>query len=463
MTRARSRRWLSLATALLTMSALLLPLSSTASATTDDNSMTLDVIPEQGVIETGIQHRLTAQITSAGGCLDTAQCNVDFEVESGPGDLGNTPESPEHSCSIGAGLTSCSVLFTSPEAGTNVVRGWIDDDGTSNPDADLTEGREVRAEPGAKQEPDDTDVVEVRWAIRGEVTRVDGYANAASTSTTKAHSVTCRLLDGFGAGVNGKVCDANIAKGVNKNADVDNNPATPGGYLGECTTEGNGSCTFTYRSEVTGTDTVRVFFDRNLDDVKAGEPSKDVTLTWTSDITSGPCSGLNYGQTAPRPGGGKTIAGTPGDNNKTGTPFADVFCGFRGVDRFDGGGGNDLALGGTGNDTLLGRKGSDNLQGSDGNDNLQGAEGADKIFSGKGNDKTSGGFGNDKVYGDAGIDLVQGYSGHDILAGGDGSDKVKGGSGRDNLSGGSGNDALNGGTGDDSCNGGPGGDTLTSC
>jgi Ca2+-binding RTX toxin-like protein len=427
--------------------------------------MDLNVKPESGVVETGTNHILVAEITSPGGCLDTVDCSIDFEVKSGPGDLGDTPENPDYSCPIAAGTSpgSCQVTFTSMDPGTNVILVWIDDDKDASVDADTTEGHNDAVEPGSNPEDDDTDLVEVRWADPGVVTRVDASADTATTSTTKSHTVTCRLVDAFGSGVGQEVCDANIPKGPNKNNNVDNDPATPGGYLGECTTGPAGYCSWTYSSTETGTDTVRVFFDRNLDDLKSGEPSNDVTRTWTSDITTGPCAGLNYGQTAPRPGGGKTIAGTPGDNNKTGTPFADVFCGFSGVDRFDGGGGNDLALGGTGNDTLLGRKGSDNLQGSDGIDNLEGAEGADKIFSGKGNDKTSGGFGNDKIYGDAGIDLVQGYSGHDILAGGDGSDKVKGGSGRDNLSGGSGNDALNGGTGNDSCNGGPGGDTLTSC
>ena len=427
--------------------------------------MILNVEPETGVSQTGADHTLRASITSPQGCLDAVDCSIDFEIESGPADAGNTPDSPDFSCLIAAGTSPgfCEVSFTSPDPGTNVIRVWIDDDKAANVDADTTEGRRVTSDPGARPEPDDTDVVEIRWAAPGVVTRVDGYAEAATTSTTKIHSVTCRLLDGFGAGVNGEVCDANIAKGVNKNADVDNDPATPGGYLGECTTSGNGSCTFTYRSDVTGTDTVRLFFDRSGDNIKSGEPSDDITRTWTSDITTGPCAGLNYGQTAPRSGGGKRFAGTRNNDKRTGTPFADIFCGFAGVDRFDAGGGDDLALGGSGNDTLLGRKGNDRLQGSDGNDNLQGAEGRDKIFSGKGNDKTSGGFGNDKVYGEAGIDLVQGFAGDDTLGGGDGADKIKGGSGRDNLAGGSGPDALNGGSGNDRCNGGPGADTLTSC
>jgi len=456
LTRTHSRRWLILATALLTMSALLLPLSSTASA----NHVELDVDPEQASIETGQNHSITFRITTAGGCPDVDGCNVDADIEG----TGGSATSPDMSCTILQSAAQCGSSYSSNVARVDLIRVWVDDDkNDATVEADLGEGRSVQSQPGDTPEPDDTDVIERRWVAPGVVTRVDGYAETATTSTTKIHSVTCRLLDGFGAGVNGEDCDANIAKGVNKGADVDNDPATPGGYLGECTTAGNGSCTFTYRSNVTGTDTVRSFYDRNLDDLKAGEPSDDVTRTWTSDITSGPCSGLNYGQTTPLTGGGKKFAGTPNADNRTGTPFRDVFCGFAGVDKFDGSGGDDLALGGSGNDTLLGRKGNDELQGSDGNDNLQGAEGSDKIFSGKGNDKTSGGFGNDKVYGDAGIDLVQGFAGDDTLGGGDGADKVKGGGGRDNLAGGSGPDALNGGSGDDSCNGGPGADTLTSC
>lgn len=428
--------------------------------------MTLDVRPEQGVLETGTQHTLTAEITSPGGCVDLVDCSIDLEIQSGPSDAGDTPDNPDFSCSIAPGTNPglCTIQFSSPVAGTNVIRGWIDDDKMASFDADTTEGREVSSQPGAKPEPDDTDVVEIRWATPGVVTRVDANPKAATTSTTKSHTVSCALLDGFRDGVPGQVCDARVVKGPNKATHFDSDPLTPRGFLGECTTGAGGSCSFTYRSAVTGTDTVRVFLDKVDDNDKgSGEPSNDVTRTWTSDITSGPCAGLNFGQTAPLGGGGKKFAGTPNNDNRTGTPFRDVFCGFAGVDKFDGGGGNDLVLGGSGNDTLLGRKGNDELQGSDGNDNLQGAEGSDKILSGKGNDKTSGGFGNDKVYGEAGIDLVQGFAGDDTLGGGDSGDKVKGGSGRDNLAGGSGPDALNGGSGKDRCNGGPGADTLTSC
>ncbi|MDQ5874671.1 MAG: hypothetical protein M3526_04735 [Actinomycetota bacterium] len=459
MTRTHSRRWLSLATALLTLTALLLPLSGGAQATTD-NQLDLDVDPEETVAAIGQPHSITFRITTPGGCPDASGCSIDAEVE----DADNTPLNPDASCLIGQTLTTCSADFSSNEARVDLIRVW-GDDGLDNGtfDADQSEGRSVKSTPGDRPEVDDTDVVAVRWATPGTVTRVDASGEASTTSTTKSHTVTCRLLDGLNFGVDGEVCDANIPKGPNKNDDVDNNAATPGGYLGECTTGPKGYCSFTYQSNEIGTDTVRVFYDRNLDDLKAGEPSDDVIRTWTSDITSGPCSGLNFGQTAPLPGGGKRFAGTLGDNIKFGTPFRDIFCGFAGVDKFDGGPGDDLALGGTGNDTLLGRKGNDELQGSDGNDNLQGAEGGDKIFSGKGNDKTSGGFGNDKVYGDAGIDLVQGFAGDDTLGGGDGADKVKGGGGRDNLAGGSGPDALNGGSGKDNCIGGPGADTLASC
>jgi len=460
LTRAHSRRWLSLATALLTMSALLLPLSSTALATAD-NALDLDVDPEQGApLTTGQTHSITFRITTQGGCPDAGECNIDADIEN----IGSAPTSPDLSCTIPQSGTSCSVSYSSSVARVDLIRVWIDDDqDNSSVDADQAEGRSVQATPGDRPEVDDTDVVERRWVVPGTVTRVDAFAEAATTSTTRSHTLTCKLLDGLGNGVEGETCDADIPKGPNKNDDVDNDPATRVGYLGECTTLANGACTFTYRSNEIGTDTVRVFYDRNGDDFKVQEPSDDITRTWTSDITSGPCAGLNYGQTAPLAGGGKRFAGTPDDDNRTGTPFRDVFCGFAGVDRFDAGGGDDLAVGGSGNDTLLGRKGNDRLQGSDGNDNLQGAEGGDKIFSGKGNDKTSGGFGNDKVYGEAGIDLVQGFAGDDTLGGGDGADKIKGGSGRDNLAGGSGPDALNGGRGNDRCNGGPGADTLTSC
>ena len=440
------------------MSALLLPLATTAQATTD-NQLDLDVDPEEGQpIPTGQDHSITFRIE--GTCPDAGGCSISAEIEN----IDNTPTNPDLGCTIAQTQDRCSASYSSNEARVDTIRAWVNDDQNSNTvDADRTEARSITADPGERPEVDDTDVISRRWVVPGIVTRVDGSADSATTSTTKSHTVTCKLEDGLGNGVEAEVCDANIPKGPNKNNNVDNDTATPGGYLGECTTGPNGFCSWTYRSTETGTDTVRVFYDRNGDDLKRQEPSNDVVRTWTSDITTGPCAGLNYGQTTSLSGGGKKFAGTPNDDNRTGTPFRDIFCGFAGVDRFDAGAGDDLVLGGKGNDTLLGRKGKDSLQGSDGNDNLQGAEGADRITSGKGNDKTSGGFGNDKVFGEAGVDLVQGFAGDDTLGGGDGADKVKGGSGRDDLAGGSGPDALNGGSGNDSCNGGPGADTQVSC
>ena len=124
MTQARSRRWLSLATVLIAMSALLLPLS-TAALATNDNELDLNVEPEEGAaIATGDNHSITFRITTQGGCPDAGGCNIDAEIEN----LDNTPKNPDFSCTIAQTQAACSSSYSSNARDLDVIRVWVDDD-----------------------------------------------------------------------------------------------------------------------------------------------------------------------------------------------------------------------------------------------------------------------------------------------------------------------------------------------
>ena len=211
-------------------------------AHTADNTFNLEITPEQDQNPTGATHTLTAHLVSETTNATAANTSghaleVDFEVESGPdiqvtaeqnrtgnqlprvADGANTPTTPtggpDMTCFIPAGGTSCSVAFTSNSAGTNIVRGWIDDDqNDGTQDADTGEGRyagqtdcvnfgaapptdpalqdpsgacPAGATPtsGPKTERDDTDVVQKDWVAQAVQACIDAEpendVNAAGT------------------------------------------------------------------------------------------------------------------------------------------------------------------------------------------------------------------------------------------------------------------------------------------
>lgn len=128
----------------------------------------------------GQAHTMTAVLLlpdptggTAGICRAVATVNIDAENEGGPHDPdGFTHSTPDYTCDIPPGQSSCEFGFTGTRTGTDVIRAWIDHDGIqSNPDDDRTEGIDERVEPGAGRadcnagvpEPDCTDVTAATW------------------------------------------------------------------------------------------------------------------------------------------------------------------------------------------------------------------------------------------------------------------------------------------------------------
>jgi Ca2+-binding RTX toxin-like protein len=121
---------------------------------------------------------------------------------------------------------------------------------------------------------------------------------------------------------------------------------------------------------------------------------------------------------------GKSITGTPDNDDLRGTAKTDIIAGLGSSDVLRGLGGRDCLFGGGGTDRLFG------------------GSGADLLFGGSDNDTLSGDAGNDRLSGDAGIDRIDGGAGNDTLLGGAGPDRITDRRGIDHVSGGAGNDRI---------------------
>ena len=176
---------------------LLAPLAGTGSA--NHTNRVLDVSPEAQLHELGATHTFTADLCDFEfdpGPPESATCepepatfqsgpiNVDFENEGGTNDDGATRLTPDLTCSVKAGESSCTVSYVGGSPGTDRWRAWIDHDGsnltddsdsdepvnesaenpTQHPDADSNcFGAPDSAEGSTNGEPDCTDVVTVGW------------------------------------------------------------------------------------------------------------------------------------------------------------------------------------------------------------------------------------------------------------------------------------------------------------
>ena len=406
-------RRLALFTALSTMFALFV-VSGVATAT--HGAGALQVTPEDDDNIVGVQtHFFTATLSAA----SADAIIINFEIESGPGDTdGNTPATPDLTCGIGIGGTTCNTaVYAALTPGTDVVRAWI-----SNHTADTAEGHRADATadepatgtvtPGTFPEPDQTDVVHKDW-IPGEARNIDVEPDADTNPSGTVHRVVATVTDAEGLPVEDVVVTF-TEDGVGRfaaNAD-DEDTGTPGRQV---STDANGEAeTFTetfpgeegaqeIEGEILVADHPECDDAANVPD--PGDPAGNCDET--VDKTWGPGVGTDC-----------TITGTVGD---------------------------DVLVGTTGDDVICGLAGDDTIEGLEGNDTLRG------------------GAGNDTVKGGAGDDIVRGGAGNDALRGGPGNDTVRGGGGNDNLKGGSGNDALRGGRGTDTCRGGPGNDSIRGC
>lgn len=304
-----SSRAIAACSALLIAWALVVPLAGSASATHPAGSC-LDVTPEAATNTVGTTHELTASlrtgtnqnctgnpVTPEGGSL-----TVNFEV-TGPSDPdgGNTPATPDVTCSIRNNQSSCTATYTGTVVGTDTIVGWIDHDGDNIIDAD-----------------DPQDSVTKTWAAAlpagsvidcDDASGDDAETNAAGASET----YTCTVTQPDGPDGNtapDPVANVRIdAENLNGANDPDNSSAAgTADHNDACTTGGSGTCTIVIAPSENQTGTANICFwvDADADDAfnPAGEAADGggcnaeaaatedadtidvVTKTWTSTVTS---------------------------------------------------------------------------------------------------------------------------------------------------------------------------------
>ena len=171
---------------------------------------------------------------------------------------GDSQNSPDLTCTTGsnpndsATYGKCSVSHGpagTDATGTSTYRAWIDsDDSDATSEADQAEGRletGTGSVAGDKTEPDDTDVVSHTWFAH-----LDCGAETASNPFGSPHTVTCTALDSQttpqpvpNIQVDAEATGANDPDGADSQTSPDFS----------CTTDAQGSCSFTHGPGGTGT------------------------------------------------------------------------------------------------------------------------------------------------------------------------------------------------------------------
>jgi hypothetical protein len=142
------------------------------------------------------------------------------------------------------------------------------------------------------------------------VTTVDGTPEQAINLAGQNHTMNCAVTDQNGNPSAGQVCRFNVISGPDADDDNDANIATPNGYIGDCTTAANGTCSFTFTganqgSEV-GTDTIDVF---------TNSPGESGTAVFAADSDDPKDAGGITKQYTPAAGGGATCIDVDPNND----------------------------------------------------------------------------------------------------------------------------------------------------
>jgi len=511
-----SKRSIVLATALVTIVALGVPMAGVAVA--NHGTRTLQVSPETADNPIGTTHTLTATLSSAADATSGA-IEVDFEI-TGPGDTdgGNTPSSPDKECTVAVGSATCTVTDTSSVAGTDTITAWIDHGDDATVEADTTEGADAGNPsldepsggpdvPGGTAEPDLTDVVLKTWS--GGAAAVldcdDASGNDTETNPVTGPSsseiYTCTVIDTAptpDAPVSGARIDVENLNGAN---DPDNSASAGTPDVNDaCTTKANGTCTATIAASESQAGPAEICFwiDEDVDNVfdpagveiDGGECEETVNAPENDDKTdtvTKTWGGLDARNIDARPEEATNAPGTVHRvtavvTDREGNRVSGVTVTFTesGPGTFVGGGSTATATTDdrgrasaevttrtteTGTQTI-----SASLPTSGGADECERAAG-DPAGAPAGNcsdqvTKTWAvcpgleGDPRNQVVGTSGDDELVGTTGRDVICGLGGDDVIRARGGRDLVLGASGDDRMRGGAGNDKLRGGRGPDTA---
>ena len=215
----------------------------------------LDAEPETDTNNLGENHTITATVYDQFGDPFQGNTQVRFEFFAGSpsdpaNDAGNTPATPDRTCTT-LNSSTCSITYTqSTTAGTDLVCVWTNaapvmannnTNGTCGGEG-LNDADDAAGQPDAPAPAnDDTDVVQKVWRNPQAAARVDCAPETDSNPTGTAHTVTCTVTNSLG----NVSANANVdveATGPN-DPDVTNSPLTPDFT---CTTNAQGTCSFTH-------------------------------------------------------------------------------------------------------------------------------------------------------------------------------------------------------------------------
>lgn len=221
----------------------------------------VDAEPETDQNQPGEQHTITAFVYDQFGSPFNESTQVRFEFFQGsPSDTdGNTPSTPDRTCTTQNSQNSCSTTYTSTEEGLDRVCVFVGatpnmqgDNNTGTCDGEgLTDDDDEVGTADAPDANDDQDVVQKRWGAAGTAgtgTRLDCNPETDSNPTGTGHTITCTVQDNQGNIVTGENIDVE-ATGAN-DPDNGDSPQTPDFT---CNTNSSGQCSFTHGTGGTGT------------------------------------------------------------------------------------------------------------------------------------------------------------------------------------------------------------------
>jgi len=374
----------------------------------------VDAEPETATTALGAQHQVTATIYDQFGAPFNANTVVSFEFFGGsPSDAdGNTPESPDYTCTT-TNAATCVIAYTVVVPGTDLLCVWTNAapemSGTNNNGTCDGEGLVDADDDAATADPseprgDDADVVQKIWQQPTNATRVDCTPETSRARRNTTATITCTATDAAGAPVANAELDAEAVGS--------NDPDAGAAPDFSCVTNPEGTCSFAHgpdavgTSDLAGTTLYRVWIDADNDNATVeadmNEGRDETTQPGNTEIDNTDVVGLTW------TGIRCDVVGTAGADRLVGTAADEVICGFGGNDRIIGGGGNDHLLGDDGRDHLDGNRGADLIEGLNGHDTVRGSRGNDSLRGGPGSDRLYGGRGRDVCGGGTGDDSVSG-------------------------------------------------------
>jgi hypothetical protein len=227
--------------------------SGTTPSASPSPTPTLNCDPENDSNPVRSGHTILCRVnagTSSPSPASTSGVRVHAEaVGANDPDGQNSQGTPDFTC-VTDGQGTCTFTHgpggtgNTNETGTTSYRAWIDSGNDNVSEADQTEGRDEFQQPGQRPEPDNTDVVDKTWVRAPLDCDPEQDGNPLGTS----HTVTCRAATPAGAPAAGVNIDVE-ATGAN-NPDGNDGLTDPDFT---CTTDNNGTCSFTHGPGGNGT------------------------------------------------------------------------------------------------------------------------------------------------------------------------------------------------------------------